>query len=82
MSNKSIQTLYDFQESNKKLSPEVKTVMVPLLIFLVEFLHKWFLTPEGQRKPFFRALLVATYREFWDDLFGLRDRLDKVIEKL
>jgi hypothetical protein len=66
----------------KQLSPELKLVLTNLLVILVDFLYKWFLTPEGERKPFFRALLVVFYNEFWKDLFGLKDKLDETVNKL
>lgn len=56
--------------------------LAPFLEFLIEFLYKWFLTPSGERKPIWRALLVALYGEFWKDLFGLKQRLDTMVDKL
>lgn len=66
----------------KPLNPGVRDTLLALLEFLNSFLHKWFLTPDGERKGFWRALLVAFYGEFWKDLFGVKGHLDKVIDEL
>jgi hypothetical protein len=56
--------------------------LTQLLNVLIEFLYRWFLTPQGERKSFFRALAVVLYNEFWKDLFGLKDKLDEMVEHL
>lgn len=56
--------------------------LTQLLGVLIEFLYKWFLTPKGERKSLFRALAVVLYNEFWKDLFGLKDKLDEMVERL
>lgn len=66
----------------KPLNPAVRDTLLALLEFLNNFLHKWFLTPEGERKSFWVALLSAFYKDFWKDLFGVKDHLDKVIDEL
>lgn len=68
--------------TGKPLNPAVRDTLLALLEFLNDFLHKWFLTPSGERKNFWKALMVAFYTEFWKDLFGVKNHLDKLINEL
>jgi CRISPR/Cas system-associated endonuclease Cas3-HD len=68
--------------SSKKITAPSRESLLVLVFVLVDFLYKWFLTPTGERKPFVKALLVALYKEFWTDLYGLKSKLDYAISKL
>ncbi len=70
------------RENKIALDPAAQKMLILLLTFLAEFIYKWFLTPDGERKSFFKALLVAFNAAFWKDLFGLKEYLDKTLDKL
>lgn len=75
--------LRELQSANKvTLDPATQKVLIALLTFLAEFLYKWFLTPDGERKSFWKSLLVAFNGAFWKDLFGLKEYLDNILGKL
>lgn len=64
------------------LDPASQKVLVALLTFLANFIYKWFMTPDGEKKSFWKALLVAFNGAFWTDLFGLKAYLDQLLGKL
>lgn len=67
---------------SRELPVGVRDALLALLGFLNDFLHRWFLTPVGERKPFWKALLVAFYTDFWKDLFGVKKHLDNLLDEL
>ncbi len=71
----------DIPTVNPKDAPG-RMLLQLFLMSLAEFLFEWFFTDEGDRKPFWKAMLTFLSKDFWKDLTDLKIKLDQLTSEL